>query len=129
MASHDRQTFGSALRQPWALARIGSNCPPGRRPATEIVYLTDDEGDWYLGGTVSFYRARGRLVRTETGFKRTGEELTPRWHYSYKRAKRIAKADVLHIFPSTDKSTYGGPLIAEVRRARKALPITPEDSQ
>jgi hypothetical protein len=107
-----RQTFGSALQRPWALARIGCNCPIGRRPATEVVYLTDDEGNHYLGGVVSFYRGK--------------DEPAKRWHYSYTNAKRILKSDVLHVFPHTNKSKWGGPTEAEVKRARKALPITAE---
>jgi hypothetical protein len=109
-----RQTFGSALKRPWALVRIGCNCPIGRRPATEVVYLTDDEGDHYLGGVVSFYRGK--------------DEPAKRWHYSYKSAKRIPKSDVLHIFPHSTKSPWGGPDEVDVRRARKALPVTTEES-
>lgn len=119
-----RQTFGSALQQPWALVRIGSNCPVGRRPATQMVYLTDDEGDHYLGGVVDFYHARGHLVRTENDWERIGSEPLPRWHFSHMHAKRIRKSDVLHIFRSTDKSMHGGPTDTDIRRVRKALPIT-----
>jgi hypothetical protein len=34
---------------------------------------------------------------------------------------------VLHVFPHTDKSNWGGPTEADVRRARKALPVTTGD--
>jgi hypothetical protein len=104
------QTFGSALQRPWVLVVFGSDQPNGRRPSTSVAYLTDDEGTCYLGGLVEFYRSR--------------EETTARWHYRYKHAKRIPKDEVLHIFPVTDKSKWGGPTLKEVRRARKAIPKT-----
>lgn len=120
-----RQTFGSALQQPWAMVRIGCNCPVGRRPATQIVYLTDDEGDHYLGGVVNFHHNRGRLVWVERGWwERVGGEPQARWHFSYARARRFPKSDVVHIFRSTDKSMHGGPTGTDIRRVRKALPIT-----
>jgi hypothetical protein len=115
------QTFGSALRCPWALVRFGSNSPVGRRPGTSVAYLTDDEGDHYLGGLVEFYRKRNTLSPG-------GSWNTPRWWYRYKHAKRIPKSDVLHIFPLDDKSPLGGPLKAEIRRARLALPVTEEEA-
>jgi hypothetical protein len=100
-----RQTFGSALLRPWALVKFGSNQPNGRRPGTSVAYLTDDEGDHYLGGYVEFGRDRC-------------------WHYRYQHAKRIPKSDVLHIFWTMSKSSYGGPRPAELISARKAVPVT-----
>lgn len=100
-----RQTFGSALTFPWALVKFGSNQPNGRRPGTTVAYLTDDEGDHYLGGYVEYGRDRC-------------------WHYRYQRAKRIPKTDVLHIFNRIMKTSYGGPTPKEIRVARKAVPIT-----
>lgn len=58
-------------------------------------------------------------------FYRSRNEPTARWHFRYTNSKRIAKADVLHIFASTNKSKYGGPTERDVRAARKALPVTP----
>jgi hypothetical protein len=98
------QIFGSALAHPWALMIYGSNAPIGRRPGTSVVYLTDDEGDHYLGGEVHFSRRYGR------------------WLYRYLHAKRISKDKVLHIFPVTTKSPHGGPWPAMIARARAALP-------
>jgi hypothetical protein len=116
-----KQTFGSALKQPWALARHGANQAPGRRPGTSIVYLTDDEGDSYLGGYVWF----GRSSRVDVdGYHR---DRYPCWHYRYKHQRRIAKAEVLHIFRSTDKSKFGGPTPGEIRTVKKALPVTPRE--
>jgi hypothetical protein len=106
----ERQIFGSSLRRPWALVRFGSNSPVGRRPATTIAYLTDDEGSHYLGGLVEFYRRR--------------DEPTFRFHFRYQNPKRIPKGDVLHIFAIENKSCHYGPSKAEIRRAREALPIT-----
>jgi hypothetical protein len=100
------QTFGSALTHPWALMIFGSNAPEGRRPGTSVVYLTDDEGDHYLGGEVHYSRRYGR------------------WLYRYLHAKRIPKDKVLHVFPLTTKNAYGGPPLAMIARARAALPIT-----
>jgi hypothetical protein len=39
-------------------------------------------------------------------------------------SQRIPKDEVLHIFPVTDRSKWGGPTLKEVRRARKAIPKT-----
>ena len=122
------QTFGSALKTPWALVVFGSNAPIGKRPGTTVAYLTDDEGDHYLGGLVGFYRKRatlklvdGRYVTTDPGDPRAC------WHYRYQHARRIPKSELLHVFPHTDKSKWGGPTEADVRRARKALPVTTGD--
>jgi len=106
----ERQFFGSSLRQPWALVVFGSNAPYGKRPATSVAYLTDDEGEYYLGGLVEFRRDRSDVCST--------------WHFRYKNAKRIDKADVLHRFGSTNKGKFGGPHKTEIARARRALPVT-----
>ena len=106
------QTFGSALRHPWALVTYGYPVPGRRRP-TRVAYLTDDEKTHYLGGVVEFFRGK--------------DEPRPRWHYLYKRAKRIPYSDVLYRFPITDKSKWGGPSTREIRRAKKALPVTPAE--
>lgn len=107
----DKQIFGSPLRRPWALVKFGSNAVPRKRPCTTIAFLTDDEGDHYLGGLVEFYRGR--------------DDPTHRWHFRYKHAKLIPKADVLHIFALETKNPFIGPSKEMVRRARKALPVTP----
>lgn len=104
------QVFGSALRQPWALMIYGSNAQVGRRPASSVVYLTDDEGDHYLGGEVAYYRKRMAPAA--------------RWYYRYQKAKRIPKDQVLHRFPSDNKGYFGGPSSTEIARARRALPVT-----
>jgi hypothetical protein len=98
------QTFGSALLCPWALVQFGSNAPVGRRPGTTIVYLTDDEGDHFLGGAV-WYSKRDR-----------------RWLYRFKHAKRYPKPEILYFFPLTTKNAHGGPSPAMIARARAALP-------
>jgi len=105
------QFFGSSLRQPWALAQFGSNQPNGRRPGTSVVYLTDQDGEFYLGGYVEFFRLRGE------GFSR--------WHFRYKKAKRIAKSEIFSFFPNTGKGTSDGPTLAQVRAAKKQVPVTP----
>jgi hypothetical protein len=105
-----RQTFGSALACPWALVIFGSNAPNGRRPATTVAFLTDDEGDHYLGGLVEHYRDTN--------------EPSARWHYRYRHAKRIPKEEVLHIFNVASKSPWGGPSKQAISKAKKAIPIT-----
>jgi hypothetical protein len=114
------QVFGSALRQPWALVVFGSNAPTGKRPATTVAYLTDDEGTHYLGGLVEHYRRSARHVK---GVLIAGDP-SARWHYRFRYNKRIPKEDVLHIFLSTIKNAWGGPSMSQIRAARKALPVT-----
>jgi hypothetical protein len=105
-----KQIFGSALRQPWGLMVHSSTAPEGRRPATSVVYLTDDEGDYYLGGEVMHWRSLG--------------DTRARWHYRYKHAKHIPKTAVLHVFASMSKSPYKGPTPTEIRQVKKTLPVT-----
>jgi hypothetical protein len=97
------QIFGSALRYPWALVKHGSNQPNGRRPGSSVAYLTDDEGDHYLGGFVWYERRRGQ------------------WFYRYAHARKLPKSDVLHIFPN-GKSRTDGPSAAQIALAKRAVP-------
>lgn len=106
------QIFGSSLRQPWALVKRGDKDTPGKRPGTSVAYLTDRDGDDYLGGYVEHYRARN--------------EAFARWHYRFKAARRFAAHDVVALFPNP-KSRGAGPTERQVRAAKRKL--TPNQTE
>lgn len=105
----NKQIFGTSLMFPWALVKHGHGTP-GQRPSSAVAYLTEREDGGYLGGYVTFYRAKNNVF--------------PRWHYSYKNPKHFADSDILFIFPNMQQR-HDGPNVAQIRKAKHDLSKTP----
>lgn len=127
------QKFITSVDQPFALVRAQGNGQPGQRPATSVVWLEyQNRSGIFDGGEIWLMPHSGTIM--PRGGKSAARRYNPaRWRFSYKHPKQFAPEDVLYRFPhkrgtsSTDKTEHcGGPLLVEVRKAKKALPIIPE---
>lgn len=123
--SQQKQIFGSALKQPWALVKWGGDQPNGRRPSTAVAYLTDpiknDAGEivGYEGGLVEYCRYR---ITTAAG---RYEWESMQWHFRYRRPREFSVSDICEFFPNS-KSREDGPVQAQIRAAKRRVPVNEE---
>jgi len=81
---HYKQLPPSSLECPWVLIRFGGRAPGALRQSTAVAYLTEETENGYVG----------TLLPLEQDYVGVW-----RWRQRYENT-RIAKSDVLHVFPS-----------------------------
>jgi hypothetical protein len=97
-------TMTTSLSRPWVLIRFGGAPPGARRPGTALAFLIAEAEDCFFGD----------LVITEWNYTHSALNVRKR----HTRSRRIAKSDILHVFPH---GALNAPAPFNIAAARQAL--------